>query len=95
MLWNWLEKEIGKSEDSFELDQSKLAEEFGVSRTAVINAIKTFISANLLRKVSSGRGRGNHSEYELLWNFREKEEENVTPSRVKSKVKSGNSIRKQ
>jgi len=81
-LWHYLENEIGKNEESFQLDHAELAERFGVSRTAVINALKTFISANLLEKVSSGRGRGNHSEYRLLWTFREEDEKNVTPTHV-------------
>jgi len=85
LLWDWLEEEVGNKNGSFELDHGELAEKFDVSRTTVINALKTFISANLLRKDSSGRGRGNHSEYKLLWNFREEGEENVTPSRANKK----------
>ncbi|MFW6048988.1 MAG: hypothetical protein ACOC88_02315 [Candidatus Bipolaricaulota bacterium] len=75
-LWHWLQEEIGNREGPFEIDQGQLAEKFDVSRTAIINALKTFVSANLLEKVSSGRGRGNHSEYKLLWTFKQK---NVTP----------------
>lgn len=82
LLWDWLEEEMEGKSEPFKLDHSELAERFDVSRTAVINALKTFISANLLRKVSSGRGRGNHSKYELLWNFREEGGKNVTPSRA-------------
>ena len=76
-LWHWLEENIGNQDGTFELNQSKLADKFDVSRTAIINALKTFVSANLMEKVSSGRGRGNHSEYKLLWTFKQK---NVTPS---------------
>ncbi|MFP3953122.1 MAG: hypothetical protein ACLFVS_03230 [Candidatus Acetothermia bacterium] len=85
-LWDWLEKKIGNQKKPFPIDQSMLAEKFGVSRTSIINALKTFARANLIKKMSSGRGRGNHSKYKLKWTFRDKNEKveriNVTPSRV-------------
>ncbi len=89
-LWNWLENEIGNQKKSFEIDQSYLAKKFEVSRTTIINALKTFVAANLMEKASSGRGRGNHSKYRLLWTFREQNRENVTPSRVDSKPQEKN-----
>lgn len=71
-LWNWIEEEIGKKKGPFEIDQGKLAEKFDVSRTAIINALKTFVSANLLKKCGSGRGRGNHCSYQLIWQFKKR-----------------------
>jgi len=82
-LWHWLEEEVGNQDGSFELNQSKLADKFDVSRKSIQNALKTFQSANLLEKVESRTGRGNHPLYRLIWNFREKNKESATPSRVK------------
>ncbi len=81
-LWKWLENNISKNQDKFELNQTELAEKFGVSRTTIINALKTFIKGNLIEKVDSSRGRGNHSTYRMKWTFKEKGSKNVTPSRV-------------
>ena len=83
-LWHYLEEEVGNQDGPFVLNQGKLAERFEVSRTSIINALKTFVSANLLEKVSSGRGRGNHSRYRLLWTFKEESELKCNPSRVSS-----------
>lgn len=82
-LWNWIEKEIGNRDGTFEINQSKLAEKFDVSRKSIQNALKTFISANLLEKVESRTGRGVHPLYRLIWTFREQNEKSATPSRVK------------
>ncbi|MEF8799183.1 MAG: HTH domain-containing protein [Candidatus Bipolaricaulota bacterium] len=82
-LWHWLEENVGNRDGPFELNQSKLAEKFGVSRKSIQNALKTFQSANLLEKVESRTGRGNHPLYRLIWTFREKGEKSATPSRVK------------
>ena len=82
-LWHWIEKNIGNRKDPFELNQSKLAEKFEVSRKAIQNALKTFQSANLLEKVESRTGRGVHPLYRLIWTFREENQKSATPSRVK------------
>ncbi|MBS3788330.1 HTH domain-containing protein [Candidatus Bipolaricaulota bacterium] len=78
-LWHWLEENIGNQNSSFEINQSKLAEKFEVSRKSIQNALKTFQSANLIEKVESRTGRGVHPLYRLIWTFREK---SATPSRV-------------
>jgi len=82
-LWKWLEERIGNQDGPFEINQSKLAEKFGVSRKTIQNALKTFQSANLLEKVESRTGRGVHSLYRLIWTFKEENEKSATPSRVK------------
>lgn len=82
-LWHWLEKEIGNQNGPFEINQSKLAEKFDVSRKSIQNALKTFQSANLLEKVESRTGRGNHPLYRLVWTFKEESGKSATPSRVK------------
>ena len=82
-LWEWLEEKIGNQVGPFEINQSKLAEKFGVSRKTIQNCLKTFQSANLLEKVESRTGRGVHSLYRLIWTFREENEKSATPSRVK------------
>ncbi|MBS3765142.1 helix-turn-helix domain-containing protein [Candidatus Bipolaricaulota bacterium] len=84
-LWNWLEKNIGNQDGPFEINQSKLAEELDVSRKSIQNALKTFRAANLVEKVESRTGRGNHPLYQLIWTFREEGEKSATPSRVKCK----------
>ena len=89
-LWHWLEENIGNQDGTFELNQSKLAEQFDVSRKSIHNALKTFQSANLLEKVESRTGRGVHSLYRLVWTFREEEPKSVTPSRVKCKPQEKN-----
>lgn len=81
-LWHWLEEEVGNQNGSFEINQSALAEKFDVSRKSIQNALKTFCSANLLEKVESRTGRGNHPLYRLIWTFKEQGEESATPSRV-------------
>jgi len=78
-LWHWLEEEIGNKNGDFEINQTELAEKFEVSRKSIQNALKTFRSANLLEKVESRTGRGNHPLYRLIWNFREKNKESATP----------------
>jgi len=78
-LWEWIEREIGNQDSPFEVDQGELADRFDVSRTAIINAFKVFVSANLMEKVSSGRGRGNHCKYKLMWTFREPNSEKCNP----------------
>lgn len=82
-LWNYFEEEIGNQDGPFELNQSKLAEKFNVSRKTIQNALKTFQSSNLLEKVESRTGRGNHPLYRLIWTFREENGKSATPSRVK------------
>jgi len=82
-LWEWLEERIGNQNGPFEINQSKLAEKFGVSRKTIQNCLKTFQSANLLEKVESRTGRGVHSLYRLIWTFREEDEKSATPTRVK------------
>ena len=82
-LWEWLEEKIGNQDGPFEINQSKLAEKFNVSRKTIQNCLKTFQSANLLEKVESRTGRGVHSLYRLVWTFREENEKSATPSRVK------------
>ncbi len=89
-LWHWLEQEIGNSDGPFELNQSMLAEKFDVSRKSIQNALKTFTNANLLEKVESRTGRGNHPLYRLIWTFREESEKSATPSRVKGKPQEKN-----
>ena len=86
-LWHWLEQNIGNQDGTFELNQSKLAEEFDVSRKSIQNALKTFRRANLLEKVESRTGRGNHPLYRLIWTFKS---ESATPSRVSSKPQEKN-----
>ena len=90
-LWHWLEENIGNQDGTFELNQSKLAEKFDVSRKSIQNALKTFISANLLEKVESRTGRGVHSLYKLIWTFRERSElknkKSATPGLIYSNPK--------
>jgi len=81
-LWNWLEEKIGNQDGPFEINQSQLATKFDVSRKSIQNALKTFISANLMEKVESRTGRGVHSLYQLIWTFREQKQKSATPSRV-------------
>ena len=84
-LWHWIEKNIGNQDGSFEIDQGKLADRFDVSRTSIINALKTFVSANLMEKVDTGKGRGNHCQYKLIWTFKTENELKCNPSHVYSK----------
>jgi len=89
-LWHWLEKKVGNQDGTFELNQSKLADKFDVSRKAIQNALKTFQSANLIEKVESRTGRGNHPLYRLIWTFREESKKSATPSRVNKKPQEKN-----
>ena len=95
VLWSYFEDKIGNRDGPFEVDQGELADRFDVSRTAVIYALKTFVIANLLSKVSSGRGRGNHSRYKLLWTFKKESELKCNPSRVEGKPQEKNITKAQ
>ncbi len=89
-LWHWLEEEIGNQDGPFEINQTKLAEKFDVSRKSIQNALKAFQSANLIEKVESRTGRGVHPLYRLIWTFRGEAEKSATPSRVYSKPQEKN-----
>ena len=92
-LWHWLEEEIGNQDGPLELNQSRLAKEFDVSRKSIQNALKSFQSANLIEKVETRTGRGNHPLYRLIWTFREEFEETAT-SFTRGKVTSKRKLTK-
>ncbi|MBS3766232.1 HTH domain-containing protein [Candidatus Bipolaricaulota bacterium] len=86
-LWHWFEEEIGNQNGPFEINQSRMAEKFDVSRKSIQNALKTFQSANLLEKVESRTGRGVHSLYKLIWTFKKKNKKSATPNSIYSNPK--------